>query len=178
MTSPTPRPWLALLVAFVALSVALGGTGYAALVVTGKNVKNGSLTGKDVKDASLTARDLRGSVTGPAGPTGPSGPRGAAGSARAFGGVTSGGTRNTIFGAGGDTDFTPRRVSTGIYCIAVPGISKNDARIFANPDVSDGVPRSAGTRSSAADCVGDEFEVWVFGAGGALVDSGFVFMIP
>lgn len=35
--------------------VALGGTGYAAFMVTGKNVKNGSLTGSDVVEAAATA---------------------------------------------------------------------------------------------------------------------------
>ena len=38
------RPSAALVVAVMALFVALGGTGYAALKVTGKNVKNQSLS--------------------------------------------------------------------------------------------------------------------------------------
>jgi hypothetical protein len=67
--------------------VALGGSSYAALTVTGKQVENGSLTGKDVKNRSLGAtelsakakRALRGSV-GAQGPQGLPGPQGPAGS--------------------------------------------------------------------------------------------------
>lgn len=70
------KPSPAMLVALLALFVALGGTGYAALSITGKDVKNSSLTGKDVKNKSLTKKDFKGSVRGPAGPTGPQGVEG------------------------------------------------------------------------------------------------------
>jgi hypothetical protein len=74
-------------IAYVALFVALGGTSFAAAtVITGKNVKNGSLagvdvknsslTGIDVKDKSLNPEDFNGSVTGSQGATGPQGPTG------------------------------------------------------------------------------------------------------
>lgn len=46
-------------VAVLALFVALGGTGYAALSITGKNVVNGSLTGGDVRNNSIASRDVR-----------------------------------------------------------------------------------------------------------------------
>jgi hypothetical protein len=52
------RPTPALVIAVIALFVAMGGTGYAALKVTGKNVKNGSLSGKDVKKNSLTGKQI------------------------------------------------------------------------------------------------------------------------
>ena len=73
-----------LVIALVALFVALGGTGYAALTVTSKNVKDNSLTGKDVKDRSLKAADfgagqLPAGAQGPAGQAGPQGPAGPAG---------------------------------------------------------------------------------------------------
>jgi hypothetical protein len=48
----------------------------AALVITGKQIRNNSITGKDVKNRSLSGRDFRGSVRGPAGPQGPQGPAG------------------------------------------------------------------------------------------------------
>ena len=71
--------------ASLALFLALAGSSYAALVVTGKTVKDGSLTGRDirhgsltggdVKDASLGARDFkRGQL--PAGEQGPPSGRG------------------------------------------------------------------------------------------------------
>ncbi|MBA2347471.1 MAG: collagen-like protein [Solirubrobacterales bacterium] len=43
----------------LALFVALGGTSYAAVTITGANVRNGSLTGADVRNGSLTSADVR-----------------------------------------------------------------------------------------------------------------------
>ena len=43
----------------IALFVALGGTSYAALTITGKNVKNSSLTGADIKNSSLSTKDVK-----------------------------------------------------------------------------------------------------------------------
>ena len=51
-------------VATLALFVALGGSSYAALKVTGRDVKNNSLTGRDVKKDSLTGRHVRSITTG------------------------------------------------------------------------------------------------------------------
>jgi len=70
-------------VALVALFIALGGTGYAAIKINGKNIKNGTVTGKKLKNrtlgtAKLTAaarRSLRGQ-RGATGATGPPGPKG------------------------------------------------------------------------------------------------------
>jgi hypothetical protein len=45
-------------VSLLALFVALGGSSYAAISVSGRNVKNGSLTGKDVRNNSLTGADV------------------------------------------------------------------------------------------------------------------------
>jgi len=82
------RPRHATIVAYVALFVALGGSSYAALKVTGKNVKDGSLTGLDIKNESLTGKDVRnGSLQSgdfapgqlPAGAPGPKGDQGAKG---------------------------------------------------------------------------------------------------
>ena len=49
----TIRPTLATIVALLALVVALGSGSYAAGVLTGKDVRNGSLTGKDLDERSL-----------------------------------------------------------------------------------------------------------------------------
>jgi hypothetical protein len=77
-----------------AVFIALGGTSYAAITVTGRNVRDGSLTGadirnnsvasKDVKDGSLLTKDFKagqlpGGAAGPAGPVGAAGPAGPAG---------------------------------------------------------------------------------------------------
>jgi len=58
------RPRHATVVAYLALFVALGGSSYAAITVTGKNVKNSSLTGKDIKNNSLTGSDVKSIKTG------------------------------------------------------------------------------------------------------------------
>jgi len=60
----------------------LGGTSYAAVQITGKDVKNNSLTGKDVKDGSLLSGDFKpGQLpSGSSGPSGAAGPTGSPGS--------------------------------------------------------------------------------------------------
>lgn len=79
------RPSPSLVISLIALFVALGGSSYAAISITGKNVKNSSLTGADIKNSSLTTSDVKdasllskdfkaGQL--PAGPTGPAGPKG------------------------------------------------------------------------------------------------------
>lgn len=89
-------------VACAALFFALAGTGMAATpLITGKQVKNGSLTGKDVKNNSLTGKDVKNLTSGdvndasllakdfkpgqlPAGPQGTPGQRGPAGPSGPF----------------------------------------------------------------------------------------------
>jgi hypothetical protein len=132
------RPSPALVLAFVALFVALGGTGYAALQlpknsVGSKQIRKGAVktseiarnavTGAKVRPRSLTASDFRvGSLPrgerGPAGPTGPAGP---AGSARAYGYVNADGTLDPARSRGGAT--VTHAAGTDIYCITIPGIS-------------------------------------------------------
>jgi hypothetical protein len=70
-------------VAYLALFAALGGSAYAAVTVTGKQIKDGTVTGRDVKSGSLgTSKLSAGAVSslagkpGPAGPQGPAGPKG------------------------------------------------------------------------------------------------------
>ena len=70
-------------VAYLALFAALGGSAYAAVTVTGKNIKDGTVTGNDVKNSSLGTGKLSpsavSSLTGRPGPAGPQGEKGAAG---------------------------------------------------------------------------------------------------
>ena len=84
------RNLTAALLAVLVLSIGLGGTAAAVSLVTGKQIKdgtvrgrdvgNGSLSGADVADRSLTPADFSGSVQGPAGPQGPAGAPGPTGS--------------------------------------------------------------------------------------------------
>ncbi len=67
-------------VAYPALFAALGGSAYAAVTVTGKNIKDGTVTGRDVRNGSLGTKELSaravGSLAGERGPAGPQGPKG------------------------------------------------------------------------------------------------------
>jgi hypothetical protein len=116
--------------ATIAVFVALGGSSYAAITVTGKNVKNSSLTGKDVKNSSLTTSDVKNrsllAVDFKAGqlPAGPMGPGGRAGSQGAkgdqgapgplVGTLPSGKTLRGGFGAGNWSDAAGRIVEGSI----------------------------------------------------------------
>lgn len=82
------KPSPATVISLVALFVALGGTSYAAITITGANVRNSSLTGADIKNDSLASPDIRnGSLLAkdfkpgqlPAGGLGVPGPQGSAG---------------------------------------------------------------------------------------------------
>jgi hypothetical protein len=50
-----PSP--AMVVALTALFLALGGSAYAALVITGKSIRNNTLTTKDIRNGTLQSRD-------------------------------------------------------------------------------------------------------------------------
>jgi hypothetical protein len=52
------RPSPATLISVLALFVALGGTGYAAVKINGKNIKNNSIAGKKVKRNTLGSREI------------------------------------------------------------------------------------------------------------------------
>jgi hypothetical protein len=125
--------------ATVAVFVALGGSSYAALKITsrnvpkdaltgadiknltGKDVKNSSLTGIDVRNASLQADDfIPGQLpAGPPGPKGDTGPKGEAGSpgedaTALFATVSSGG----VLRSGTATAATPG--GAGVYEVTFP----------------------------------------------------------
>jgi hypothetical protein len=51
--------------ATLAVFIALGGTSYAALTVTGRNVKNGSLTSRDLRQDTLGGSRIKESRLGP-----------------------------------------------------------------------------------------------------------------
>jgi len=79
------RPPSSMVVAVVALLVALSGSATAALFITGKQIKNGTVTGKDLKNRTLGTNKLSkkalSALNGQAGPAGAQGPKGDPGSA-------------------------------------------------------------------------------------------------
>lgn len=144
------RPSPGLVVGLIALFVALGGTGYAAVVLPAhsvgtKQLKRDAVTSSKVKNFSLLRRDFkRGQLprgpqgrAGPRGATGPPGPEGATGPAgpSALGTVPSG---QTIRGAiGGDFHAFDNTASDFGVDVTFPipapvGVSDDD--VFVNVD--------------------------------------------
>jgi hypothetical protein len=145
------RPSPALVLAFVALFVALGGTGYAALqlpknsvgskqirkgAVKTSEIANNAVTGAKVRPRSLTAADFRvGSLPrGERGPAGPAGATGPAGSARAYGYVSAAGALDAARSKGGAT--VGHVATSGIYCISIPGISSASSVMSVSLDAA------------------------------------------
>src|SRR3712207_5498481 len=87
------RPSAPTAVALVALFVALGGTGYAAVKVNGKNIKNRTVTAKKFKKNTLTGRQIRESKLG---------------SVPKAGRATSAGTANAVAGGAPAAGLVPR----------------------------------------------------------------------
>jgi hypothetical protein len=128
------------LMATVAIFIALGGSAYAALRITGRDVVNGSLTGRDIRTNSVTGRDVtrlrtqdieNGSLLRedfasgqlPRGPAGPRGPRGTHTVAR----VRADGTldKDRTFGY-----VASKRLWIGEYCLSV---ATGDSDFFDDP---------------------------------------------
>lgn len=62
------RPKHATIVAYLALFIAIGGTGYAAATIGSAQIKDNSIRGKDVRRGTLTGREIKESrLTGVAG---------------------------------------------------------------------------------------------------------------
>ncbi|MGQ0632819.1 MAG: collagen-like triple helix repeat-containing protein [Sporichthyaceae bacterium] len=128
-------------ISLLALSVALGGTSYAAAKITSADVKNDSLRGVDIKDGSLRAKDFGGSLPrgdrGPAGPTGPTGATGAPGPT----GPAGSESRWLLVNAAGQIEAQSGGFSiTTCYPIApappLPGGANGNCYINANENLS------------------------------------------
>jgi hypothetical protein len=168
-------------VATVALFAALGGSSYAAVAITGKQVRDGSLSGRDVHNASLTSQDVRDASLlgrdfksgqlpagpqgpkgdpGPQGPKGDPGPRGEpgpAGSARASVRFSTEGTVEAGKGlsvpGGGD----------GVYCVVPdPGSGIDPAVSPAVVSVGGIQPAFATISRLAQGCAGWEVRTFEF----------------
>jgi hypothetical protein len=60
------RPSPALAISLIALFVALGGTGYAAVTINGKDIKNKSIAGKKLKNTTVGGGKIKSNaITGP-----------------------------------------------------------------------------------------------------------------
>jgi hypothetical protein len=171
----------ALVVATIALCVALTGTAVAttAVLITGKQIKDGSVTGADIKNGSLgvvdlskSARGARGAqgiqgVPGPQGAKGDTGAAGVAGSARAY--ALGGG--DLCPGAAAPPSVTcPAlrgkgiasivRVGLGLYCVTATGIDAASSVAIVTPATGGSVSRwVARWVSSSGACPSSDFAV-------------------
>ncbi len=113
---------LALFVGILSIVLISAGSATAARLITGKDIKNGSVTGQDIKNKSIGAVDLsagaKKSLTGPAGPAGPAGaaggPAGPVGPAGATGPAGPGGPAGAA-GAAGPAGPAGPAVLTNVY---------------------------------------------------------------
>ena len=126
-----------MVVAYLALFVALGGTGYAAFKlpknsVGTKQLKNGAVTGEKVKGGSLLPSNFKGGQLpqGPQGLPGPQCPPGLPGTARAYGLVGGGPYGGNELSRSKNASVT--NPGPGIFCISVPGISSKDTPILVS----------------------------------------------
>jgi hypothetical protein len=119
--------------ATAAMFIALGGTSYAAVKITGAEVRDGTLTGRDVRNGSLSGRDVRNGSLRAADiargqiPSGPRGPQGVPGPKGDNGDQGPGGRWLLI-----DETGSIEQQSGGFTVISKPGINGQPA---SNPNV-------------------------------------------
>jgi hypothetical protein len=158
----TRRPSPALVISLIALFVALGGTGYAALKlpknsVGSRQIKTGAVGSSEVKDGSLRRRDFgKGQVpAGPRGAEGPVGPAGANGTDGSDGHDGTTGPRGpsdayvgSNSGSQNDSNSASVTVPAGDYVAAASG----QALYFRNDST---YPTSEGETTCALTSAGD-----------------------
>jgi hypothetical protein len=168
----------------LALVVALGGTSYAAVMVTGADIKNGTVTTDDIKDKTLKTKDLAPGTKaslegarGPAGPAGPAGPQGppgapgAAGTARASAQVAA--QINPVYDANHGFPSLPRRIAAGKYCVPAPaGVNADSTAVLLSLS-GNSVGYVLQSGPPAASCRADEFEIWTLDSSYSFVDGIF-----
>jgi len=162
------RPRASTVIASLALFVALGGSATAATLITGAQVRNGSISGKDVRNSSVTGVDVKNGALGSAdfgkstkasakGARGEQGPAGQAGSAGGQGAPGPDGvaapqtaTASANINAGGlDSQILSKVVPAGGYMVSVkgymfsPDISQVTCRLFNGDTVADQVDWNA-----------------------------------
>ena len=139
------RPSAALIVSVIALVVALGGTALAgaparlARVITGKQIKNGSIGSADIHNNNLLLKDFkrsqRSKLAGPRGSQGSQGPKGDVGPSTAYHSTFAYLPAGTALPGSGFTRLHTLNVPAGSYLV------------LATADVS-----NAGTGENGAVC--------------------------
>lgn len=139
--------------AFLAgLLIATAGTATAAKLITGKQIKDGSVTAQDLSK-SLRAQLSKSAVPGPAGAPGAPGAAGPAGTAMAFalvpaaGGVDVASSKNVAPG-------NVTHPSTGVYCLSGLNPAPRNAVASVAITPGDGYSVFAGLTTDAAAIAG------------------------
>lgn len=127
-------------IATLALFIALGGSSYAAIKITGRNVVNGSLTGSDIKKRSVSLDRLKGGLPagaqglkGDAGARGDRGEPGPAGSADPGQFVSATGLYEVTVGPGGWDSLTPNLKRSNVFGDWVSSTTNDDATLLLDP---------------------------------------------
>jgi hypothetical protein len=179
------------LMATFAVFIALGGSSYAALTITGKNVKDNSLTTKDIKNKSLLKKDFKSGqlpagargATGQSGASGANGRDGSAGTARAYGLVSGAGVLDPAV----RKNATVTKTSTGLYCIKLdPSIDDSTTAASATLAFGSGVDaklrsidkHSAGTCDLEPHAVAVQTFTYSDTGVTTSVDEPFFFLVP
>ena len=109
----------AMIVAILALVAALAGTATAAVLITSKNIKNGTIRGKDIHRRTISAGKMtKGALLtlkGNRGPVGPRGPAGARGLGLGVALVNGDGTVDETHSSPGITDANVAKINQ-TYC--------------------------------------------------------------
>jgi hypothetical protein len=178
----------------IALIVSAGSGAVAAGLITGAQIKDGTVTTADVKDHTLKVRDFaattKAQLKGAKGDQGIQGIQGVPGAVRAYGLVSKAGSLSRA--AAGVAVSHP---STGVYCIAVTGVSGADTVAvvtadYAHDDTFSGSNQtqafieynSGAVCPAATDVVirtyARSFDGTTHDTTLALTDEGFSFLIP
>ena len=190
------RPGAPMVVALLALFVALGGTGYAALKlpknsVGAKQLKRNAVRSSKVKNRSLLAEDFKAGQlpAGPRGFMGARGPAGPRGTAKAYGHVSNDGSIDTVHSSPG---VTSSKLGNGQYCVKLPATLDADHQVIvAMPDISEDTTLTGADgnittfESGGTTCSTNGLQVVALNAGvvnNKLAveesDSGFNFVVP
>jgi hypothetical protein len=125
--------------ATLALFIALGGSSYAAVKVTGIDVVDGSLTGKDIKKKSVSLDRLRTvpkgpqGVAGPKGDPGPAGERGPAGPVDPGQFVSATGLYEVTVAPGGWQSLNPNLKRLNVFGSWVTSSTDDGASLLLDP---------------------------------------------
>jgi hypothetical protein len=176
----------------VAVSGATGAV--AAGMLTGAQIKDGTVTTRDVKNHNVRLKDFSsGAVAGLQGAPGPAGPTGATGApglVRAYGLVSRFGVVSKESGG-----ITVTKQGSGAYCLHVPDVDSQSTMAVVSPDFSNDststgldAPRGSVEFASASSCpAASDFRVLTFVTTydatthaplTTLGDQGFSFVIP